>query len=93
MNALFEVTTPADKLERFIQLVEDYRDARKEHADFVALESTAATAEADAAHADLLILKMDEVGRHVTACSLIMLADGLFDRCAEILTIETAGRI
>ena len=96
MNTIFETTSPAEKLRLYVGMLSLYRDARKAHADFVALsgrESTAASLEANLDRINQLSREVDEVARAVAAQGLVLLADGLFGRCAEILEVETAGRL
>lgn len=94
-GAFWAPAGPADKLEAFRQLIERYRDARHECGAYVERMrslSTTPTVEADRDHMALLELKADDAARMVAAQALVVLADGLLERCAEIIEIETAGR-
>lgn len=87
--------TPAEKLRTFETAVKNFKKVNDELIDFrayVAREGTTVSAEADSDRIDLLKLKVDVARDVLAATALIVLDDGLFERCAEILEIETAGR-
>ena len=87
--------TPADKLAAFERTIENYRDVQQQHADFIQFmerEGTTASAEADHERAEALLRQVETAREVLAGQALVVLADGLLERCAEILAIETAGR-
>lgn len=87
--------TPAYKLAAFERAIENYREVQQQHADFIEFmerEGTAASAEADHERAEVLLRQVETARDVLAGQALVVLADGLLERCAEILAIETAGR-
>ncbi|APE43622.1 hypothetical protein BOO69_09505 [Sulfitobacter alexandrii] len=87
--------SPAEKLRSFEAALRNYKKVHDELIDFrafVAREGTTVSAEADSDHTDLLKLKVEAARDVLAATALIAFDDGLFERCAEILEFETAGR-
>lgn len=87
--------TPADKLAAFERTIENCRNLQRQYDDFIHFierEGTTASAEADHERAEALLRQVKTARDVLAGQALVVLADGLLERCAEILAIETAGR-
>jgi len=87
--------SPAYKLAAFERTIENCRDLQRQYDDFIQFmerEGTTASAEADHERAEALLRQVETARDVLAGQALVVLADGLLERCAEILAIETAGR-